>query len=617
MSYNLRDNGWAETYESSTISSPNVLGLVQSPFLSKYGYYTGDDGQLHLSSVYAGKYVDDSNYPFGYASAYGTNTALANPYWILKNGDGANKNRQEVTQFNLNIMPKWEITKHLYVTNRFAYQLNRTNEKYYLPEAGIPVFNYEGYGDVTSVVKSLFSKETSVYEDLRINWAADYGKHAVSAFGGVRFTSNRFSDSYMRSYNTGNDKMPNMSNSNKFPTVDGAQDGWNNLAYYLQGRWSIKNTYFLEGTLSAETSSRFGIEAAEGLKLFGVRWGFFPSLQAGWVISNEKWMQKAKGINYLKLTVGYDESGNDNIDYAAARTYFKSYTFLKNAIALQLANIENPAIQWETTRKWNFGLNGSFLKDRVQAGVDFYVSNTDNLITYKSINYMSGMAGYMCNDGSLRNIGAEAKANVILVNGKNFKWQLGATLGHYKNEITSLPEGDYTQKIYGARYSHLWAKPQDSSTAIRPMASSPLKQKPPLPPQRQKTDTSSILQASPAIHSATSQQAMCALLTAQVKASSMTMTRQSLATLIQTSTAISPPTCLTNAGALMSSSNTPSAMTSTITSVHSSSRSTASTTRPQLLSTAGHAKATRLSFHAPCRPSQSSGSTTSVSPTAG
>lgn len=450
MAYNLRDNGWAENYNSSTISSPNVLGLIQTPFLSKYGYYTGNDGQLHLSSVYAGKYVDDSNYPFKYASAFGTNTALANPYWILENGDGDNKNRQEVTQFNLNIMPKWQVTKNLSITNRFAYQLNRSNEKYYLPEAGTPVYNYEGYGDVTSVVKSLFSKETSVYEDLRINWQGDFGKHHVSAFGGMRFTSNRYSDSHMRSYNTGNDKMPNMSNSNKFPSVSGTQDGWNNLAYYMQGRWTIKNTYILEGTLTAETSSRFGKETAEGVKLFGVTWGIFPSLQAGWVISNEQWMQKAKGINYLKLTAGYDESGNDNIDYAAARTYFKSYTFLKTATALQLANIENPSIQWETTRKWNTALDGSFINNRLQAGIDFYVSNTDNLITYKSINYMAGQAGYLCNDGSLRNIGAEVKANAILVNDKNFKWQLGLSLGHYKNEITALPEGDYTQKIYGA-----------------------------------------------------------------------------------------------------------------------------------------------------------------------
>ncbi len=450
LSNNLRDNGWAESYTSQTLSSPNVLGLIQAPFLSKYGYYTGDDSQLHRSSVYAGKYRrdKDDNYPFDFASAYGVNVALDNPYWILSNGDGDNKNRQEVTQFNLNIMPKWEVNKQLNITNRFAYQLNRSNEKYYLPEAGAPIFVYEGYGEVTSVVKSLFSKETSVYEELRVNWNNNYGMHDIAVFGGLRFTSNRFSDSYMRSYDTGNDNMPNM--TTKFRSVEGNQDGWNNLAYYAQARWAVKNTYILEGTLSAETSSRFGKKASEGVKMFGVRWGIFPSIQAGWVLTNEKWLSNVRGLDYLKLTAGYDESGNDNIDYSVARTYFKSYMFLKTATALQLENIENPAIQWETTRRWNLGLNGSFFNNRVQAGADFYVSNTSNLITQKSINYMSGLTSYWCNGGSLRNVGVDVRANIILLNAKDFKWQIGATMGHYKNKITSLPEGDIVNNIYGA-----------------------------------------------------------------------------------------------------------------------------------------------------------------------
>lgn len=450
LAYDLRDNGWAESYASSTVSSPNVLGLIQSPFLSKYGYYTGNDGKLHLSQVYAGKYVDDVNYPFAFASAYGVNSALANPYWILKEGEGDNKNRQEVTQFNLNIMPRWEISDHVTISNRFAYQLNRSNDKYYLPEAGVPVYNYEGYGDVTSVVKSLFSKETSVYEDFRVDWKANYGMHDVMAFGGIRFTNNTFSDSYMKSYNSGSDKMPNMNNSNAFRSVEGNEDAWRNLSYYLFGRWAVKNTYFLEGAFSAETSSRFGKNADSGIKLFGVKWGLFPSLQAGWVISNEKWMSGLKAVNNLKFTLGFDVSGNDNIDYAASRTYFKSHTFLKTATALQLENIENPEIQWETTSRLNAGLSGSFFNNRVQAGVDFYLSNTDNLVTLKTINYMSGLKTFWSNGGSLRNVGVDARFNAILINGKDFKWQLGASLGHYKNSIQSLPDGDYTQTIYGA-----------------------------------------------------------------------------------------------------------------------------------------------------------------------
>ncbi len=450
LTYDLRDNGWAESYNDGAISSPNVLGLIQAPFLSKYAYYTGEDGKLHLSDVYAGKDVKDANYPFAFASAFGNNAALANPYWILKNGDGTNKNTQEVTQFTLNIMPRWDITKNLYVTNRFAYQLNRTNEKLYLPEAGMPVYNLEGYGQVTSVVKSLFGKETSLHEDFRINWSNNYGAHDIAVYGGFRFTSNSFSDNYMTGYNSGNDKMPDNKNSLKFRTVSGNNDEWRNMAYYANAAYSFKNTYFLEGAVTAEASSRFGKEAEEGLKMFGVSWGIFPSLQAAWVISNEKWFGKGKGVDYMKLTVGYDESGNDNIDYYASRTYFKPIQFLNNATALQLANIENPAIQWETTRRWNFGLAGSFLHNRVQAGVDFYISNTDNLLTLKSVNYMTGLKSFWCNGGSLRNTGFDVNVNAILVNGKNFKWQLGATVAHYKNELRSLPEQDYTTTIYGA-----------------------------------------------------------------------------------------------------------------------------------------------------------------------
>ena len=72
-----------------------------------------------------------------------------------------------------------------------------------------------------------------------------------------------------------------------------------------------------------ESSSRFGKEAKEGIKLAGVKWGIFPSIQAAWVMSNEKWFN-VEGINYLKISAGYEESGNDNVDYYAARTYFAS-----------------------------------------------------------------------------------------------------------------------------------------------------------------------------------------------------------------------------------------------------------------------------------------------------
>lgn len=447
-SYNLRDNGWAETYDGSTISSPNVLGLIQSPFLSKYAYYTGDDLKLHLSSVYAGKYYDDDNYPFAYASKYGANTALANPYWILTNGDGTNKNHQEVTQFNLNIRPKWDINSHLSLENRFAYQLNRTSEKYYLPEAGIPQYTLTGLGDVTSLVRSFFGKETGIYEDLSLHWHANYGAHDVSALGGFRFTNYTYTNSYISGYNSGNDKMPDMKNGLQFRSADGTNDEWRNMAYYLQADYSLRQTYYAQLTMSAEASSRFGHETSEGVKLFGVKWGVFPSLQLGWVMTNEPWMRWAKAINHLKLRVGYDESGNDAIPYSASRTYFQSSEFLKEATALQLKNIENPEIQWETTRRLSAGADVSFFNNRLQASIDIYSSTTSNLLTLKQNNYLTGLSSYWANDGKLRNTGIDAHLSGLIVDTKDWQWQVGVTLGHYKNEILSLPEGSYTTTIY-------------------------------------------------------------------------------------------------------------------------------------------------------------------------
>ena len=454
LSYDLRDNGWAESYNMQGISSPNVLGLIQAPFLSKYGYYTGDDLRLHESSVYSGKYRrdQDDNYPFDFASRFGSNAALANPYWILENGEGDNKNSQEVTQFNLNLMPKWEINSHLNITNRFAYQLNRTSEKYYLPEAGIPVYNLVGLGDITSIVKSFFGKETAIYEDLRANWQADYGEHQVRAFGGFRFTNNSYSDDYMTGYNAGNDKMPDMKNSLQFRNFNGNHDVWRNIAWYANGSYNYKQTYYADLTLTAESSSRFGKEASEGVKLFGVRWGIFPSLQLGWVLTNEDFMKKLKAVNYLKFTLGYDESGNDGIPYSASRTYYQSTGFLKEATALQLVNIENPEIQWETTRRFNAAINGSFFNNRIQAGVDFFVSSTSNLLTLRENNYMTGLGAYWTSNGRLRNIGADVHVNAILINTEDFKWQIGASLGHYKNEVRDLPG---SKQINGNLYGQI------------------------------------------------------------------------------------------------------------------------------------------------------------------
>ena len=442
--YNLRDNGWAENYDTRNISSPNVLGLIQTPFISPYAYFVRADGNqlslIHSNKVYSGKNYSEDNNPFQYATQFGY-TALVNPYWVLENGQGNNKNFYEQTQFNLNISPNYRINRYLTVKDRFSYILNRNNEKYYLPKYGTPPKSVEGLGNVTSVVSTQFAKETTLFNDFSVDWHRTFGAHDIELLGGFRFNSYSYNQSHITGYNNDQDKMPNMAYSLQYKNYGGANDTWNNLAYYLNAAYNYKNRYFLTGTMSMEASSRFGTKADQGLKLCGVTWGLFPSLQAAWVISNEKWFN-VKGIDYLKLTGGYEISGNDNIDYYATRTYFANSQFLDKATSLVLSNIQNPKLQWETTKRYNIGLQASLLKNRLNVGIEYFRSNTDHLLTRKSVSDITGLATMWSNDGALKNSGVDFNVNAMLVQHKNWRWQAGFSIGHYKNEITALPESN-------------------------------------------------------------------------------------------------------------------------------------------------------------------------------
>ncbi len=452
VSYDLLDQGWSEDYSMQNIGSPNVLGVVQSPFISRYAWYydeTSTDpiasNRLKLSGDYAGKYAaDGGNYivnPFQFNNRIGNtrlNESLRNPYWILQNGGGKEKNYAQNTVIDINVSPKWQVTDNFSISDRFNFQMNRNNERYFLPIAGATLYYLQDLGNIHSMQKTLFSKETTLNNDLRLEWAKNYGAHTVDVFGGWRYNKYSFSYNYMSGYNNENDKLPIINKDMDYINYGGTNDEWSDMTYYLNAGYNFKNRYFANFAVSAQAASRFGANTKSGIKAFGVSWGIFPSLQLGWLISNEKWFN-AKGVDYLKLTAGFDMSGNDDLDYYAARTYWESQKVTHNTVGLYLKNIANSGIQWETTTKWNVGLQGSFLNNRLQAGIDIYWHKTDNLLTQRELEYVSGMTQYWTNEGQLTNKGVEFNVNAAIINNKNWKWELGASLGHYNNKITELP----------------------------------------------------------------------------------------------------------------------------------------------------------------------------------
>ena len=434
------DDGAMEDLSAGAITSPTFLSLIKAPIVSPYQYNAIVGGFTSLLCDY-----DDIYSQLG--SGYG----LANPVAILNNANGDNKNKAENTYFNVRVEPTWTINNNLSLTSMFSYTLDRNSQRYHRPFVGVPSFEISNLGTVTSMAASLFSKEINVVSDTHIDWKHQYGKHNLAAFGGFKYTYFSFDDNNLKTeYNsTTNDKNPSLSASSGYQHIKGNNDVWKNLQWYGNVDYNYMNRYFATVSLSAEANSRFGAKSGD-LDLCGVAWALFPSVQLGWVMTNESWFPKNAGVNYLRVNAGYDMSGNDDISNYAARTSLSAVRFNYNAIGLQLTNIGNDEIKWETNHKFNVGLQAYMLNNRLGVDFNYYVNKTKDLLTLQTFkNPIGGINNYWTNGGEIKNEGFELSVTAKPVVTHKWNVEVGASVGHYANKVTKLPDGDYTTSVYG------------------------------------------------------------------------------------------------------------------------------------------------------------------------
>ena len=443
---NLRNDGAPESYDEGTPTSPAFLAYVKSPFLSPYSYGRGQFSSDHWNT-------DKEDYLKEALANYSSyNWRLGNPAAILEYSDAENKNHFENSMLNLTVTPKFQFNSNLFLSEHFSYNLVNTNEMYYIPINGTPDYYVSSIGAYRqNEVRSLASKQNSVQSDTRIDWHNRYAAHQLHLFGGLRVNWESFTTNSQVGYNTGSDKTPFLSSSLQNVDVAGIDESWNTMSWYGQAEYNYMSRYFLQASFAIDGSSRFGKDA-DGLKVGGVAWGIFPGVQASWVMTNEPWLSGVSGIDYLRLSAGYDISGNDDIDFYAARSYFRATQFLHAVSALSYEGIGNTNIQWETTRRLNVGLEGNFIDNRLNLSLNYFRSKTDNLLTRQSLGFLSGLNQNWSNGGKLQNEGFDVSAAVKVIARKNWQWLVGASVGHYKNQITELPDNAsfIDNEVYGA-----------------------------------------------------------------------------------------------------------------------------------------------------------------------
>lgn len=206
------------------------------------------------------------------------------------------------------------------------------------------------------------------------------------------------------------------------------------ISYYGRAIYDLDGRYLLTATLRRDGSSNFGANN---------RWGVFPSVSAGWVISSESFFPKG-AVNFLKLRASWGLNGNDRIAplaYAARIENVFTYPFGTDPSIItgaSLATPPNPDIKWEESEQYDLGVEARFLNDRLTAEVDLYLKDTRDLLMSQAIPGYIGSTNYpISNLGGIRNAGVEASAS-YRGTFRGVRFQAGLNYTTFRNEVTRV-----------------------------------------------------------------------------------------------------------------------------------------------------------------------------------
>ncbi|MEO8109261.1 MAG: TonB-dependent receptor [Ginsengibacter sp.] len=206
------------------------------------------------------------------------------------------------------------------------------------------------------------------------------------------------------------------------------------LSYFARANYKFDDKYLLSVSGRVDGSSVFGNDR---------RYGFFPAVSAGWILSQEKFLANSDVLSFLKLRGSWGLTGNaDGFGDFASRGLWDgaSYNGTGGLIPTQLAN---PDLRWEKSNQVDIGLDFGFLRNRISGEIDVYNRKTNDLIYNVPVPGNTGYATKTVNIGSMENRGLEIVLNTDNVIVKNFRWSTNLNLAFNKNKLTRL-DGDQT-----------------------------------------------------------------------------------------------------------------------------------------------------------------------------
>ena len=227
--------------------------------------------------------------------------------------------------------------------------------------------------------------------------------------------------------------------ADEIDVLPGNQSYWQKGFLSWMGRimYSYDNRYMISATVRSDGASVLAT---------GHQWHTYPAVSAGWNIANESFMKKYSFIDLLKLRVGVGQTSNQSVNpYSTLGSLATSpYNFgdATYSTGYYVSTLPNPKLGWEYSKTWNYGLDFALFNNRLTGTVEYYITQTKDLLQSVGLPATSGVSSYVANVGNSQNKGLEFSLDgIILQNQDGWSWEAGVNMSFNRNKITHLASG--------------------------------------------------------------------------------------------------------------------------------------------------------------------------------
>ncbi len=369
----------------------------------------------------------------------------SNPAALISNMQAFNK----YYRFNGSFRFNYAISKTLNASTLFGVTYDKVRENIFIPRKGVEndtLSNAIVDSRLGSQVKRLFA----FYTDTRLEYSKTVKRyHQFTSRLGLRYQHSDAEQDFALGFNSATDDLVSVQNGlNALRQVGGGIGEWNWMNTYFNAEYAYKSKIFLAFNAGVDGSSRFGKAGSNGVVINGNRFAVLPSASLAWLLSSENFMADSK-IDLLKLRLSWSMTGNDDIGNYSTRQAYMSQNLL-GMQGLVRNGIPNPALQWETSAKYNLGVDLATWNERLTFTADLFHSRTNNMLVYENITGAAGFNTILTNNGSMQNTGVEASVGVRLINKKNLQWDISGNIATVRNKVNHVPGGNFLTEYAGA-----------------------------------------------------------------------------------------------------------------------------------------------------------------------